>query len=81
MIDQSLLKILVCPENKTALREADSALVAALNEKIARGELKNKAGRPVVEKIDGGLIREDGKILYPVIEEIPVMLVEESIAL
>lgn len=81
MIDQALLKILVCPETKTALRDADAALVSSLNERIARGELKNRAGKILTEKIDGGLIREDGKVLYAIVEDIPMMLIEEGIAL
>ena len=34
-------------------------------------------GKPITE----GLVREDGRILYPVEDGIPVMLVEESIEL
>jgi len=33
----------------------------------------------VSEKLDGGLIRADRKILYPIREDIPVMLIEEGI--
>jgi uncharacterized protein YbaR (Trm112 family) len=33
----------------------------------------------VSEKLDGGLLRADRKILYPVREDIPVMLIEEGI--
>jgi uncharacterized protein YbaR (Trm112 family) len=60
---------------------ANDALIARLNARIERGELKNKAGQPVTEKLDGGLIRADKKILYPIREDIPVMLVEEGIPL
>lgn len=81
MIDQELLKILVCPENKTELRLADAELINSLNQKIENGELKNRSGKVVAEKFDGGLLRADGKILYPIIEQIPVMLIEEGISL
>ena len=33
------------------------------------------------QPISEGLVREDGKILYPVDDGIPVMLIEESIEL
>jgi uncharacterized protein YbaR (Trm112 family) len=60
---------------------ADSNLVAKLNEVVARGGLKNKVNKPVSEKLDGGLIRSDQKVLYPIREGIPVMLIDEGIPL
>lgn len=78
-IDQELLAILCCPETKQDVALAGEALIAALNERIGKGELKNKAGQPVTEKLDGGLLRADKKILYPIREDIPVMLIEEGI--
>jgi len=48
---------------------------------VSRGELKNRAMKPVTETLDGGLIRADRKILYPIREDIPVMLIEEGIPL
>ena len=35
----------------------------------------------VADKLDGGLLRADKKILYPIREDIPVMLIEEGIPL
>lgn len=81
MIDQELLNILVCPENKTPVALAETGLVDAVNNAIKSGSVKNKAGETVSEPIDGGLVREDGKVLYPIRDEIPVMLIEEAIPL
>ena len=39
----------------------------------------NRAGQLVEEKIEGGLIRADGKFLYPIRHNIPMMLVDEGI--
>ena len=78
-IDKELLAILCCPETKQEVRLADEALIAQLNARVGKGELKNKSGQPVSEKLDGGLIRADRKILYPIREDIPVMLIEEGI--
>ena len=80
-IDKELLAILCCPETKQDVALADGALIARLNDRIGKGELKNKAGQPVTEKLDGGLLRADKKILYPIREDIPVMLIEEGIPL
>jgi uncharacterized protein YbaR (Trm112 family) len=80
-LDKELLAILCCPETKQDVALAGEALIARLNDLIGKGQLKNKAGQPVNEKLDGGLIRADKKILYPVREDIPVMLIEEGIPL
>lgn len=80
-IDKELLAILCCPETKQDVSLAAGSVIADLNARVQRGELKNKAGQPVQEKLDGGLVRADGKILYPIRESIPVMLIEEGIPL
>ena len=80
-IDKDLLAILCCPDTKQDVSLADEALVAKLNEAVSRGQLKNKASKPVTEPLDGGLIRNDRKMLYPIRDDIPVMLIEEGIPL
>ena len=80
-IEKDLLAILCCPETKQAVSLADDQLIDKLNGAISKGELKNKAKKPVTEKLDGGLIRTDNKILYPIREDIPVMLIDEGIPL
>ena len=80
-INEKLLEILVCPEDKSSLHLADNAMIENINNKISKGELSNRAGKQVVEKIEGGLIREDGKYLYPIREDIPIMLIDEAIPL
>lgn len=79
MIDPDLLKILCCPETHQEVRLAETAVIDRLNQQIAAGALKNRAGQPVQEKLEGGLIRADGKFLYPIRRNIPVMLVDEGI--
>ena len=81
MIDLELMRLLCCPETNQDLREAEAALVASLNQQIISGTLRNRAGRAVQQSLDGGLIRSDGKFLYPIRADIPVMLVDESIPL
>jgi uncharacterized protein YbaR (Trm112 family) len=78
-IDKDLLAILCCPETKQPVHLADESVVKKLNEAVAQGSLKNKGKKPVTEPLDGGLVRADNKILYPIRENIPVMLIEEGI--
>lgn len=80
-VDPELLEILVCPETLQAVRPADPALLAALNERIRAGGVRTRGGQLVSEPLGEGLVREDGRVLYPVEDGIPVMLVDESIEL
>jgi len=81
MIDPELLKILCCPETHQEVRLAAPAMIDKLNGRIAAGTVTNRAGLLVKETIDEGLIRADGKFLYPIRRNIPVMLVDEGIPL
>ena len=81
MIDSELLKILCCPETQQALQPAEPALVERLNQQIAAGVSKNRGGRRVLERIDAGLVRADGRFLYPIRHDLPLMLVDEAIPL
>lgn len=81
MVHQDLLDILACPENKTPVALADDAVVAKVNAAIEARTLKNRGGEGIEERIDGGLVREDGVYLYPIRDDIPIMLVDEAIAL
>jgi uncharacterized protein YbaR (Trm112 family) len=75
------LKILCCPETHQAVSEADAATILDVNNRIASGSLKNRAGKLVSDKLEGGLLRQDRLVLYPIRNRIPIMLVEEAIPL
>ena len=82
MIRQELLNIIVCPETKQDLVIAENGIVEKINTLIENGELLNRSKQKVTEKIDGGLIqKDDRKYLYPIRDEIPILLIDESIAL
>ncbi|TVR65335.1 MAG: hypothetical protein EA422_04425 [Gemmatimonadales bacterium] len=79
MVDPDLLNILVCPETKEAVRLADEQTLKAVNASIAEGEVRNRAGETIVQPLQEALIREDGSLLFPIRDGIPVMLMDEAI--
>jgi len=82
MIDKTLLSILACPETKKDLELADAATVQQVNQRIAEGKILNRAKEKVTKKIDGGLFRAgDRSCIYPVRNNIPILLVDELILL
>ncbi len=81
MIDQELLDILVCPEDKTPVKMADEALMGQVNAAIKAGGLKNRGGDIVEELAESGLVREDGAYLYLIRDDIPIMLIDEAVPL
>ena len=80
-IASDLLAILCCPETKQEVSLLEPTVVERLNQRISKGELKTKGGQPVTEKIDGGLLRKDKTVAYPIRDQIPIMLIEEGIPL
>jgi uncharacterized protein len=79
MVDKELLDILCCPETKQDLTLADQKIIDRINKQISQTTVKNRGGEIVKEPIDAGLIREDKKFIYPIREDIPIMLIDEAI--
>ena len=61
------------------MKLADDTLLSTVNDQIRRGNVRNRGETVVAETLTGGLLRADGKILYPIVDDIPVMLIEEGI--
>lgn len=80
-MNAELLSILRCPETLQSLTFAEPAMVERLNARVRAGSSRTTSGKPVVELLEGGLVRADGRALYPVRNKVPVLLVDDAIAL
>lgn len=79
LIDPQLMQCLRCPESRQTLSLASESLLAQINQQIAQGSLQNGAGRSVSQAWGAALVREDSRRIFPVIDGIPVMLLDESV--
>ncbi len=81
MINDTLLGLICCPETRQSLKSASPDLLAKLEALRSEGSLRNRAGRRIEDPLDDVLVREDGAIAYPVVDGIPVLIIDEGIAL
>jgi len=74
-IDPELLEILVCPKSKgeLAVVELPEDVTAGLVEKY-RSHFRDE--EPVVEQ---GLFCEQSGLVYPIVSDIPIMLIDEAL--
>lgn len=80
-IDPDFLAILVCPENHQPLAHASADVIAELNARIVSGGVTTVGGRALDKPLAAGLVREAGDRIYMVVDDIPVLLAEEAVAL
>jgi len=81
VLSNEVLDLLRCPENRMRLRRGEAALVSRFNRDIAAGRLHNRRGTALAKPIDELLVREDGRVAYPVIDDIPILLADEAVEL
>lgn len=80
-MDKKLLSILCCPVTHKGLALARADLLGSVNEAIDAGKLKNRDGLVLEAPLKEALVTDDGKLMYPVSDGIPVLLEGESILL
>jgi uncharacterized protein YbaR (Trm112 family) len=80
-MDKKLLTILCCPVTRKSLNLAHPDLLASINSAIGDGRLVNREGGRLTKPLTEALVTDDGKLLYPVDDGIPVLLESESVSL
>lgn len=78
-IDGKLLEILCCPISKTPLTRLGSGQLKKLNAAIKAGEVKYIHGEQVEQALREALVTQDSKVVYPVVDGIPILLEEKGI--
>ncbi|HWB60941.1 MAG TPA: Trm112 family protein [Chthoniobacteraceae bacterium] len=74
-------ELLRCPETRQKLAVAPSSLLDRMRADHAAGKLFHVSGKPVAEPLVAGLVSEDGRRVYPVVDGIPVMLKDDAVLL
>ena len=80
-MDTRLLSILCCPVSHKGLTVMRADVLKKINAAITAGELVNHDGARLSEPLTEALITDDGKLMYPVNDGIPVLLEGESIGM
>ncbi len=78
-VDGKLLEILCCPVSRRPLTRLDASRLERLNREIEAGKALYVGGAAVEEALDEALVTEDGKVIYPVSDGIPLLLEEKGI--
>jgi len=81
MIDDKLLGMLVCPQSHQKLQVAETATLEAVNQSIVAGHITQLGGTQMSTPLEAALVRQDGKMLYPIVDGIPNLVPDDAIDL
>jgi uncharacterized protein YbaR (Trm112 family) len=80
-LDKKLLDIICCPVTHSPLAPMQQTQLDRLNTLITESKIKNRGYELVTDALAEALVTRDGKLAYPVREDIPVLLEDQGIAL
>jgi uncharacterized protein YbaR (Trm112 family) len=78
-VDGKLLEILCCPVSKVPLNRLERSRLVKLNQAISAGGVESVRGKKIQSELSEALITDDGKVIYPVQDDIPLLLEEKGI--
>jgi uncharacterized protein YbaR (Trm112 family) len=81
MIAPVFVDVLRCPIDTSPLVFVSGPLVDAINQSIARGELRDCNEQRVTETVDAGLFVKNSRRFYPIRQGIPTLLPDSAIEL
>jgi len=79
-MDKKLLEILVCPSTKVPVRMLGKDKLAILNNLIVNADVRREDGTRVDAALSAALMTEDGRTIYVIDDDIPIMLEDQAIA-
>lgn len=80
-MDKRLFDIICCPVTRLPLEMLDGEKLRRLNAAIATGTIQNNSEHPVGEPLSEALVTRDGRLAYPIRDDIPILLEDECIDL
>ena len=79
--DQQFLEMLRCPVTQQPLEPIDEARLVSVNQAIQNGSLRNSLDENLEQPLEGGLVNQDGTLLYPLQNGIPNLIADDRISL
>jgi len=79
MIDSEFLALIRCPVDGQSLFPASDQMVAAINDQIRRGELRDASGGAVTEAFDAALLTVDRCRIHAIRGGIPTLIPGEAV--
>lgn len=81
MLSDKLIQHLRCLESGSELELLDQRDLQNLNAAIEAGEIFNRLGQRIEHTLDEGLVNKDRSVVYAVYNQIPQLILDESISL
>ena len=78
-LNEQLLDIVCCPVTHSPLMPMPMDRLERLALAIERGAIKDRGERTLTEPLTGALVTRDGKLAYPVVDGIPILLEDRGI--
>lgn len=78
-IDQEFIDLLRSPDTRKPLRRADNSVLEKVNKLIGSGSARTRAGEAVSDPLTEGLVPEGESVIYPIRDDIPILLATEAI--
>jgi len=78
-IPDHLLDILCCPVSHQPLLPLTGDKLKRINRAIATGEIQNVDHEIIRDPLQSALITRDQKVIYPIVDGIPVLIAENGI--